>query len=68
MKEISGPGTGKLIGHRAMHKKIREIKGLQVPRNLVYVVMTKVDPEGLEESGGVEETKRPRRDKAFVSG
>ena len=50
-----------------MHKKIREIKGLQVPRNLVYAVMTKVDPEGLEESGGVEpveETKRPRRDKA----
>ena len=32
-----------------MHKKIREIKGLQVPRNLVYAVMTKVDPEGLEE-------------------
>ena len=51
-----------------MHKKIREIKGLQVPRNLVYAVMTKVDPEGLEESGGVEETKRPRRDKAFLSG
>ena len=30
--------------------------------------MTKVDPDGLEERGGVWETKQPRRDKAFVSG
>ena len=61
-KEISGPG--KLLGYRAMHKKIREIQGLQVPRELVYVyaVMTKVNTDVLEE------TKRPRRDKAFVSG
>ena len=59
-KEISGPG--KLLGYRAMHKKIREIQGLQVPRELVYAVMTKVDIDVLEE------TKRPRRDKAFVSG
>ena len=58
-KEISGPG--KLLGYRAMHKKIWEIQGLQVPRELVYAVMTKVDPDGLEE------TKRPRRDKVFVS-
>lgn len=65
-KEISGPG--KLLGYRAMHKKIREIQGLQVPRDLVYAVMTKVDPDGLEERGGVRETKRPCRDKAFVSG
>ena len=56
-KEISG----KLLGYRAMHKKIRKIQGLQVPRELVYAVMTKVDPDVLEE------TKRPRRDKAFVS-
>ena len=61
-KEISGPG--KLLGYRAMHKKIREIHGLQVPRDLVYAVMTKVD----EERGGVGEAKRPRRDKVFVSG
>ena len=54
-KEISGPG--KLLGYRAMHKKIREIQGLQVPRDLVYAVMTKVDPDGLEERGGVGETK-----------
>ena len=53
-KEISGPG--KLIDFRAMRKKTREIEGLQVPRELVYAVMTKVDP------GGLEETKRSRRD------
>ena len=64
-KEISGPG--KLLGYRAMHKKIREIHDLQVPRDLVYAVMTKVDPDGLEERGGVGEAKRPRRDKVFVS-
>ena len=50
-KEISGPG--KLLGYRAMHKKIREIHGLNVPRDLVYMVMAKVDPSGLEERGGV---------------
>lgn len=37
-KEISGPG--KLLGYRAMHNKISEIHGLQVPRDLVYAVMT----------------------------
>ena len=50
-----------------MNKKIREIKGLQVPRNLVYAVMTKVDPEGLEERGSVEETKRPRSERVSTS-
>ena len=65
-KEISGPG--KLLGYRAMHKKILEIQGLRVPRDLVYAVMAKVYPDGLEERGGVGETKRPRIDKAFVSG
>ena len=46
-KEISGPG--KLLGNRAMHKKIREIQGLNVPNDLVYRAMAKVDPRGLEE-------------------
>ena len=32
-KEISGPG--KLLGYRALHKKIQKIQGLQVPRGLV---------------------------------
>lgn len=65
-KEISGPG--KSLVYRAMHKKIREIHGLSVPRDLVYMVMAKVDPNGLEERGGVGEARRPRRDKAFMSG
>ena len=65
-KEISGPG--KLLGYRAMHKKIREIHGLNVPRDLVYMVMAKVDPRGLEERGGVGKARRTRRDKAFLSG
>ena len=62
-KEISGPG--KLLGYRAMHKKIREIHGLNVPRDLVYMVMAKVDPRGLEERGGVGKAKRTRRDKPW---
>ena len=66
VKEISGPG--KLLGYRAMHKKIREIHGLNVPRDLVYMVIAKVDPNGLEERGGVGKARRPRRDKAFMSG
>ena len=37
-KEITGPG--KLLGYRAMHKKIREIHGLNVPRDLLYMVIT----------------------------
>ena len=65
-KEISGPG--KLLGYRAMHKKIREIHGLSMPRDLVYMVMAKVDPRGLEERGGVRKARRTRRDKAFMSG
>ena len=65
-KEISGPG--KLLSYRATHKKIREIHGLNVPRDLVYMVMVKVDPRGLEERGGVGKARRTRRDKAFMSG
>ena len=66
-KEMSS--AGKLIGYWAMHKKIREIHVLNVPRDLVHKIMTKLDPDGLEERGaGVGEVKWPRRDKAFVSG
>ena len=34
--EINGPG--KLIGYRAMHAKLRQVHGLNVPRDLVYAV------------------------------
>ena len=45
-KELDGPG--KLLGHRAMHNKIRQEYLLNVPRNLVHAVMFDLDPEGLE--------------------
>ena len=47
-KEIEGPG--KLLGYRAMHKKIRH---LLVSRDAVYDVMADVDPEGLKAHGPV---------------
>ena len=54
-KEISGPG--KLLGYRAMHEIIREIHGLNMPKDLVYMVMAKMDPRGLEERGGVRKAR-----------
>ena len=45
-KEVEGPG--RLLGYRALHKKIREVHNLNVPRNLVYAMMEEVDPEGLD--------------------
>ena len=52
-------GPGSLLGYRVLHKKIREVHGLSVPRNLVYAVMTEVNPQGLEERGRVGRPKRP---------
>ncbi len=56
-KEVQGPG--RLLGYRALHRKIREIHNLNVPRNLVYAMMEEVDPEGLQERSGVGRRKRP---------
>ena len=64
-QEMEGPG--RLLGYRALHKKVREIHGLNVPRNLVYDVMYEVNPQGLEERGGVGQPKRPRRTATFIS-
>ena len=50
-KEIDGPG--KLLGYKAMQKKLRQEHELNVPRDLVYAVMQEVDLEGLETRGGV---------------
>ena len=36
-REIRGPG--KLLGYRAMHRKVRQEHGLNVPRDLVHAVM-----------------------------
>ena len=45
-RELRGPG--KLLGYRAMHRKVRQEHGLNVPRDLVHAVMYELDPEGLE--------------------
>ena len=45
-REIRGPG--KLVGYRAMHRKVRQEHGLNVPRDLVHAVMYELDPEGFE--------------------
>ena len=50
-KELNGPG--RLLGYRAMHKKVRQQHGFNVTRDQVYDVMTELDPEGLEARGGV---------------
>ena len=50
-----------------MHKKVREVHGLNVPRSLVYNVMADVNPEGLEGRGGVGQPKRRPRNAAFSS-
>jgi hypothetical protein len=57
-EETNGPGQ--LLGYRAMHRKIREQHNLAVPRDLVYDMMTLVDPEGLERHGNVGKRKRHR--------
>ena len=45
-KELNGPR--KLLGYRAMHKKIRQEYNLFVPRDAVHNIMYELDPEGLE--------------------
>ena len=46
-EEMQGPG--KLLGYRALHKKLRQVYDLNVPRDLVYAVMYDVDPDALAE-------------------
>ena len=41
--------AGKHLGYRAMQQKIRNEHGLLVPRDLVYAIMTVLDPLGLEQ-------------------
>jgi len=50
-KEKDAPGY--FPGYRALHKKIREVLNLNVTRNVVYDVMADVNPQGLEDRGGV---------------
>ena len=64
-EEMEGPGQ--LLGYRAMQRKVREQHQLPVPRNLVYDVMTMVDPEGMERIGNVGIKKRRRGVGTFTS-
>ena len=42
-------GQGRLLGYRAMQKKLRQVHDLRVPRDLVNDVMYHVDPVALKE-------------------
>ena len=50
-EEMEGPGQ--YLGYRAMQRKVREQHKLAVPHNLVYEVMSMVDPEGMTRRGNV---------------
>ena len=55
-EELKGPG--KLLGYRALHKKIRLEYGLNVTRDQVYDVMSELDPQGLEACRSQETAKK----------
>ena len=62
--EMDGPG--RLLGYRSLHKKIREIHGLRVPRRLVYASMQDINPAALTARGNVGKQKKgPKRDAPF---
>ena len=48
------------MGYRSMQRKIWEQHQLAVPQNLVYDLMTELDPDGLERRGSVGKRKHKR--------
>ena len=58
--ELKGPG--KLLGYRAMYRKIRQEYGINVTRDQVYNVMSNLDPEGLEARGGIGAKKKGKKE------
>jgi hypothetical protein len=54
-------GPGRLLGYRAMHKKIRQEHGLNVTRDQIYDVLYELCPEGLEERDGVGGKKQRKK-------
>ena len=46
------------LGCCALTKKIREIHGQKLLRNLVYAMMEHVDPSGLKKLGGIGKQKQ----------
>ena len=59
--------SGKYLGYRAMTKKIREVHCMNVLRDLVYEIMSNVNPEVLAARCFVGKSKRPPRRVLFVS-
>ena len=64
-KEMQEPG--KYLGYRAMTRKIREVNCMNVLRDLVYEIMSNVNPEVLPARGFVGKSRRPPRRVLFVS-
>jgi len=62
-EEIEGPG--KLLGYRALHKKVRMVHGLCVPRRAVHCAMYVEDPELLEARLPIFKKKKEKQN--FVS-
>ena len=62
-EELMGPG--RLLGYSAMHLKIKIIRGLNVPRDLVYAATTDLDSDGLKmrQPGN----KKPKEKGTFIS-
>jgi hypothetical protein len=57
-KEMEGPG--KLLGYRALHKKIRQVYDLKVPRDLVHAVMYDAYPDVLQQRAPQCKKKKPK--------
>ena len=57
-KELEGPG--RLLGYRALNKKLRTEHNVQVPRHLVYNMIAELDPEGLEARSLQRRKKKPK--------
>ena len=57
-KEMEGPGQ--LLGYRALHKKIRQVHDLKVPRDVVYAAMYDAYPDVLEQRAPQFKKKKPK--------
>ena len=58
-KELEGPE--RLLGYRAMHKRVRQEYNLHIARDAVYNVMYDLDPEGLEACGEIGAKKKRKK-------
>ena len=58
--ELKGPG--KLLGYRAMHRKLRQEYGINVTRDQVYNVMTELDQRVLKHAAVSGRRKKDRKE------